>query len=199
MSDIEQRFDLAVAVAREAGAVARQIYQQPARTRTFKGPQDYILESDALVERVIRERILEAFPNDSFFGEEGGGEFGRDVWVVDPIDGTSNFARRIPHWCISIAFVRDSATEVGVIYQPPTDEMYAARRGGGATLNGRTMQASGLTDIRQAMIEAGWSSRLPPEPYVAMVDTFYQAGAEVRRLGSGALGLAYVADGRSDG
>ena len=61
------------------------------------------------------------------------------------------------------------------------------------------MQASGFTDIRQAMIEAGWSSRLPPEPYVAMVDTFYQAGAEVRRLGSGALGLAYVADGRSDG
>jgi myo-inositol-1(or 4)-monophosphatase len=77
--------------------------------------------------------------------------------------------------------------------------MYAGRRGAGATLNGRTMKASGLTDIRQAMIEAGWSSRLPPEPYIAMVDTFYQSGAEVRRLGSGALGLAYVADGRSDG
>ena len=73
MSDIEQRFELAVAVAREAGAVARQIYEQPARTRTFKGPQDYILESDAQVERVIRERVLAAFPNDSFFGEEGDG------------------------------------------------------------------------------------------------------------------------------
>ena len=199
MSDIEQRFELAVGVAREAGEVARKAYEQPATARTFKGPQDYVLESDAQVERVIRERVLAAFPNDSFFGEEGGGAFGRDVWVVDPIDGTANFARRIPHWCISIAFVRDMKTEVGVIYQPPTDEMYAARRGGGATLNGKAMKASGLTDIRQAMIEAGWSSRLPPEPYVAMVDTFYQAGAEVRRLGSGALGLAYVADGRSDG
>ena len=199
MSDIGQRLELAVAVAREAGEVARKAYEQPAAARTFKGPQDYVLESDAQVERVIRERILAAFPGDSFFGEEGGGEFGRDVWVVDPIDGTANFARRIPHWCISIAFVRDNAIEIGVIHQPPTGEMYAARRGGGATLNGRRMKVSGLTDMRQAMIEAGWSSRLPPEPYVAMVDTFYHAGAEVRRLGSGALGLAYVADGRSDG
>ena len=89
MNDIEQRFELAVAVAREAGAVARQIYEQPARTRTFKGPQDYILESDAQVERVIRARAR-GLPEESFFGEEGGGEFGRDVWVVDPIDGTSN-------------------------------------------------------------------------------------------------------------
>ena len=199
MSDIEHRFELAIAVAREAGEVARKAYEQPARMRTFKGPQDYILESDAQVERVIRERVLAAFPDDSFFGEEGGGEFGRDVWVVDPIDGTSNFARRIPHWCISIAFVRDMKTEIGVIYQPPTDEMYAGRRGAGATLNGRPMKVSGLTDISQAMIEAGWSSRLPPEPYIAMVAELYRAGAEVRRLGSGALGLAYVADGRSEG
>lgn len=199
MNDIEKRFELAVAVAREAGAVARRFYEQPAAARTFKGPQDYVLESDAQVERTIRSRVLAAFPNDSFFGEEGGGEFGRDVWVVDPIDGTANFARRIPHWCISIAFVRDNATEIGVIYQPPTDEMYAGRRGGGATLNGRRLKVSGLADIGQAMIEAGWSNRLPVEPYISLVNALYGAGAEVRRLGSGALGLAYVADGRSEG
>ena len=144
MSDIEQRFALRSRSRARPARSRAEIRATASRTRTFKGPQDYILELDAQVERVIRERILAAFPNDSFFGEEGGGEFGRDVWVVDPIDGTSNFARRIPHWCISIAFVRDMKTEVGVIYQPPTDEMYAARRGGGATLNGQAMKASGL-------------------------------------------------------
>ena len=200
MSDIEDRFVLAVAVAREAGAVARKAYEQAqGRTRTFKGPQDYVLESDAQVERVIRERLLAAFRSDSFFGEEGGGDFGRDVWVVDPIDGTANFARGIPHWCISIAFVRDGRTEIGVIHQPPTGEMYAGRRGAGARLNGKPLRVSGLTDPRQAMFEAGWSSRMPLAPYLALVGHLYQAGAEVRRLGSGALGLAYVADGRSDG
>jgi myo-inositol-1(or 4)-monophosphatase len=151
------------------------------------------------VERLIRTRLLEACPKDSFFGEEAGGDFGRDVWVVDPIDGTANFARGIPHFCISIAFVRDLRTEIGVIYQPMTDEMYACRHGGGATLNRRPMRVSDLTDAREAMIEAGWSTRRPSAPYIALVEHLYAAGAQVRRAGLGTLGLAYVADGRTDG
>lgn len=198
VTDIEDRLTAANAVAREAGEVALAAYRRPL-VRQFKGAQDYVLESDSEVERTIRKGLLARFPNDSFFGEEGGGEFGRDVWVVDPIDGTANFARGIPHWCISIAFVRDMQTEIGVIFQPTTDEMYACRRGGGTTRNGRPTKVSGLTDPRQAMIEAGWSSRLPQEPYVALVDHLFKAGSEVRRLGSGALGLAYTADGRSEG
>jgi myo-inositol-1(or 4)-monophosphatase len=200
-TDIEARLATAIAVAREAGAIALQAYENAphARARTFKGPQDYVLESDAEVERVIRERLLAAFPGDSFFGEEAGGDFGRDVWVVDPIDGTANFARGIPHWCISIAFVRDMTTEIGVIYQPVTDEMYATRRGAGATLNGRAMKVSGLTDVTHAMIEVGWSGRRELEPYVASVDRVFRAGGQMRRGGSGALGLAYTADGRIDG
>ena len=197
-SDLEDRLKAAVAVAREVGDVALAAYRRP-RVRQFKGAQDYVLESDAEVERAIRTRLLAAFPNDSFFGEEGGGDFGSDVWVVDPIDGTSSFARGIPHWCISIAFVRDRRTEIGVIYQPMTDEMYAVRRGAGVTLNGLPIRVSGLIDAGQAMIEVGWSSRRELEPYLAIVDRLFRAGAEVRRLGSGALGLAYVADGRSDG
>jgi myo-inositol-1(or 4)-monophosphatase len=86
-----------------------------------------------------------------------------------------------------------------VIYQPTTDEMYACRRGGGAALNGRPMRVSGLADARQAMIEAGWSTRRPSASYIALVDHLYAAGAQVRRAGSGTLGLAYVADGRTDG
>src|SRR6185295_4376584 len=200
-SDLEDRLTVACAVAREAGAVAREAFAlaPQSRARAFKGPQDYILESDAEVERVIRERLITAFSKDSFFGEESGGDFGSDVWVVDPIDGTANFARGIPHFCISIAFVRDLRTEIGVIYQPTTDEMYVCRRGGGAALNGRPMRVSGLADARQAMIEAGWSTRRPLAPYVALVERLYGAGAQVHRAGSGALGLAYVADGRTDG
>jgi myo-inositol-1(or 4)-monophosphatase len=197
-SDLEQRLATAVAVARDAGEVALAAYRKP-RVRAFKGAQDYVLESDAEVERTIRAGLLKAFPKDSFFGEEGGGDFGRDVWVVDPIDGTANFARGIPHWCISIAFCRDLRTEVGVIYQPISGEMYAARRGAGATLNGKPIKVSGLTDVRQAAIEAGWSSRRAIEPYVASVEHLYRAGAEVRRHGSGALGLAFTADGRIEG
>lgn len=196
--DIEDRLNAALAVAREAGEVALAAYRKPL-VRQFKGNQDYVLESDAEVERAIRTGLLAQFPDDAFFGEEGGGAFGRDVWVVDPIDGTSNFARGIPHWCISIAFVRDMKTEVGVIHQPTTGDMYACRRGGGTTLNGRAVKVSGLTDVRQAMIEVGWSTRMPLAPYVNIVDQIYRAGGEVRRLGSGALGLAYTADGRSEG
>ena len=200
-SELEERLAAASAVARMAGDVARQAFLDAPhlRTRAFKGPQDYVLESDAEVERLIHKRITNAFPGDSFFGEESGGEFGRDVWIVDPIDGTANFARGIPHFCISIAFVRNGRTEIGVIYQPITDELYAARRGAGATLNGRRMSVSGLDDPKQALIEAGWSFRTATEPYIGMVSHLYQAGAQVMRAGSGALGLAYVADGRTEG
>lgn len=201
MSDLDERLNAACAVAREAGDIARRAFEHApqSRARTFKGPQDYVLESDAQVERAIRERLLAAFPGDSFFGEESGGDFSRDVWVVDPIDGTANFARGIPHFCISIAFVRDGRTEAGVVYQPVTDELYSGRRGHGATLNGRPIKVSGLSDVRQSMIEAGWSGRRPLEGYVALVDRLFRAGAQVRRGGSGTLGLAYVADGRTDG
>jgi myo-inositol-1(or 4)-monophosphatase len=195
----QDRLAVACAIAREAGALAGEAFGDPqGRAFAFKGHQDYLSAIDSTVEQLIRERLFAAFPKDSFFGEEAGGTFGRDVWVVDPIDGTANFAHRIPHFCISIAFVRDAKTEVGVIYQPTTDELYAARRHGGATLNGRTIKVSGLTDIRQSTVEAGWSTRLPPESYVTLVARLLAAGAQVRRTGSGALGLAYVADGRTD-
>jgi myo-inositol-1(or 4)-monophosphatase len=199
-AEFDERLATACAAARVAGDFAREAFRNAphSRARAFKGPQDYVLESDAEVERIIRGRLTRAFPHDSFFGEESGGDFGRDVWIVDPIDGTANFARGIPHFGISMAFVRDNRTEVGVIYQPITNELFAARRGGGATQNDDPISVSGLTDVKRALIEAGWSSRLPPEPYVAMVGRLYQAGAQVMRTGSGALGLAYTASGRSE-
>jgi myo-inositol-1(or 4)-monophosphatase len=204
--DLDARLTLACAVAREAGDVMLKAYRNRggAPTHSFKGPHDYLTETDTAVEQLVRARLLREFAEDDFLGEESSGgqshrTYGRDVWVVDPIDGTSNFARGIPHFCISIAFMRDGQTEIGVVYQPVLDELYVARRGGGATRNGETIRVSGIDTMGQAIIEAGWSTRRPKQAYLDVIRDLYEAGAQVRRAGSGTLGLAYVADGRNDG
>jgi myo-inositol-1(or 4)-monophosphatase len=203
-TDFGDRLQLASTVAREAGAMMLAAFRDHAggRIHTFKGQHDYLTETDSAVEQLIRKRVATAFPADQFLGEESAGHnaaaSGRDVWVVDPIDGTSNFARGVPHFCTSIAFVRNLQIEIGVIYQPVLDEIYVARRGAGATRNGQPIRVSGITSMQEAIIEAGWSMRRPTEAYVGLVDGLYRAGAQVRRAGSGTLGLAYVADGRSD-
>lgn len=197
---LDTRFAIACAIAREAGVLARRRFLERPRSQRpdMKGHQDFLTATDSEVEELIRGRLSHLLPGDSFFGEEGGGSFERDVWVVDPIDGTANFARGIPHFAISIAFVRDNRTEIGVVYNVMQDELYAALRGHGATLNGEAIHVSGLAEIRQATVEAGWSSRLPTDTYIALVDRLKRAGVNVRRGGSGTLGLAYVADGRVD-
>ena len=199
-NDLELRLFAAAGIAREAGGLARRHFHNRPKTLhiDFKGDQDYLSATDAEVEALIRSRLSETFPRDDFYGEEGGGAFGDNVWVVDPIDGTANFMRRIPQFCISIAFVREGQCEVGVIYDPIQDELFAASRGRGATLDGQPMHVSGLADMRQATIEAGWSTRLPTDAYMRLVHTLTSEGAGVRRGGSGALALAYAADGRID-
>ncbi|WP_243375580.1 inositol monophosphatase family protein [Microvirga solisilvae] len=197
---LDLRFAAACAIGREAGVLARKRFLERPRSQLpdLKGPQDFLTATDAEVEELIRRRLGELFPKDSFFGEEGGGSFERDVWVVDPIDGTANFARGIPHFAISIAFVRDGRTEIGVVYNVMQDELYTSQRGRGVFMNGEAIKVSGLKNMQQATVEAGWSSRLPAEPYIAVVEKLKAAGANVRRGGSGTLGLAYVADGRTD-
>jgi myo-inositol-1(or 4)-monophosphatase len=205
---LEHRLLAAQAIAREAGALARRRFRErpSVLSLAFKGPQDYVLASDAEVESLLRLRLAEAFPEDAFFGEEEGGAFGRAVgegepqgtWVVDPIDGTANFARGIPHWCVSLSFVRDGQALIGVIYDPPHGQLYAAARGRGATLDGALIRVSGLSEIAQATIEAGWSPRVPLDSYVGAVERLKAAGAAVRRAGSGALALAFVAAGRME-
>jgi myo-inositol-1(or 4)-monophosphatase len=198
--EIATRLTTACAIAREAGILARRSFLTRPRSTVpdFKGHQDFVTATDAEVEELIRRRLQQTCPGDGFYGEEGGGIFASDVWVVDPIDGTANFARGIPHFAISIAFVRANRVEVGVVYDVMQDELYAAARGRGATLDGQPIRVSGISDMRHATVEAGWSTRLPPEPYAELVHRLKIAGANVRRAGSGTLGLAYVADGRID-
>jgi myo-inositol-1(or 4)-monophosphatase len=164
----------------------------------FKGPQDYLTETDGQVEALIVERLGALFEGDGFLGEEGGGQPRARTWVIDPIDGTENFARGIPHFCISIAFVAEGDVLLGVVYHPLTDELFTATRGGGATVNGRPMCVRSTSDLSHAAVEVGWSSRRPMADYLALLERLAATGASLRRAGSGTLGLVYVADGRLD-
>jgi myo-inositol-1(or 4)-monophosphatase len=199
----QTRFLAACAIAREAGALAqRRFLDKSSFTVRFKGRQDFLTEVDGETERLIASRVAECFPRDGFLGEEGGVSANASdgpLWVVDPIDGTSNFARGVPHYCVSIACIIDRSIEVGVIYNPMLDELFCARRGAGAWLNGAPMQVADTTDLEVAAIEVGWNTRYGSNKYTELVGRVVATGAAVARTGSGALGLAYVAAGRRDG
>src|SRR5271154_6959180 len=169
---MDMRLLAAQAVAREAGAMARRRFLDRTFTVGFKGPQDFLTEVDGETEAFIAERLLGIFPSDGFIGEESkarpAGEGGA-AWVVDPIDGTANFARGVPHFCVSIACVAAGKVEVGVIYNPMLDELFAARRGGGARLNGALIRASDATSLASSSVEIGWNLRAGPDQYVALL------------------------------
>ena len=199
---VDMRLLAAQAVAREAGAVARRRFLDRSFTVGFKGRQDFLTEVDGETEALIAQRLLEIFPSDGFIGEESkarpAGEGGA-AWVVDPIDGTANFARGVPHFCVSIASVAAGKVEVGVIYDPVRDELFAGRRGGGARLNGALIRASGASSLANSAVEVGWNLRAGPDQYVALLRRVASTGASPSRTGSGALAIAYVAAGRLDG
>ncbi len=202
-AELEIRFLTAQAIAREAGATMRRRFlDRSSFTLKMKGRQDYLTEVDGEIEALAQARFSAVFPGDGMIGEEGAGRPtapGGGVWVVDPIDGTANFARGIPHFCISIAFVLEGRIEIGVIYDPMLDEMFAARRGHGATLDGRRIEVSQQTDMAASAIEIGWNMRSGMAGYHRLCGDAIAAGAGIMRCGSGALGVAYVAAGRLDG
>jgi myo-inositol-1(or 4)-monophosphatase len=199
---MDMRLLAAQAVAREAGAAARRRFRDRSFAVAFKGPQDYLTEVDGETEAFIAERLIRVFPADGFVGEESSARpagKGGAVWVVDPIDGTANFARGVPHFCVSIACVADGRTEVGVIYDPMVDELFAARRGGGARLNGAPISPSRASSLANSAVEVGWNSRAGAAQYVDLLRRIASTGASPSRTGSGALAIAYVAAGRLDG
>ena len=129
---IANRYNFAATLIAEAGALSLRYFRdQSSLEITSKGLQDMASQADLETERLIRDRLAEVYPDDAFFGEETGGIApapGQGVWVVDPIDGTSNFVRAIPMWCVSIAFVVDEVIEFGLVLDPNHDELFAARR-----------------------------------------------------------------------
>ena len=188
-------------IVRAAGDMMRQAFtasDKPAYS--LKGKQDYLTATDGAVELFVREQIAKRFPGDAVLGEEGGGAVdGPRLWIVDPIDGTANFARQIPHFCISLGLMVEGALQAGAIYAPMSDELFIAQLGKGAWLNGEPMRVSAVAELTAASVEIGWSTRIPVQTYLDMAGKAAHAGCQVRRAGSGALGLAYVAAGRCEG
>ncbi len=188
------------AIVRAGGAMMRQAFTAPDKPAySMKGRQDYLTATDGAVEQLVRDAIEERFPGDAVLGEEGGGSVdGTRLWIVDPIDGTANFARQIPHCCVSLGLLVNGQLEAGAVYEPNQDELFIAQRGKGAWLNGQRLQVSTIADVTASTVEIGWSTRIPVQTWIDMAGRAAHAGCSVRRAGSGALGLAYVAAGRID-
>ncbi|GAN53765.1 inositol monophosphatase family protein [Tanticharoenia sakaeratensis] len=199
--EIDRRLAAARSVVHDAAGLAMAMRPPPGGpTGTQKGMQDYLTEADGAVERLISERIGTLFPDDGFMGEEGGrARSGALTWVVDPIDGTSNYARGRDRWCVSLGLMDGDVPVAGVIAAPALQETYVARKGAGATLNGKPLRASPVSDTKTSMIEMGWSGRVPRETFISKMDAIMRLGAMPRSGGSGALAIADVASGRLDG
>ena len=198
--DLSGRLALAHSIADTAGALALGFFEQRgALTVEHKGLQDLVSKADRDVETLIRTRIAEAFPQDTILGEEHGGTPGESVWCIDPIDGTTNFLRGLPHWAISIAFVHQNVPQLGVIWGPRLDERFAAQRGKGATLNGQPIHVSKVDRLDQAVVAFGSSRKTAQGPYLAALGSLLSAGIEYRRLGSATHNLCQVACGRLEG
>ena len=193
----------AIDVARMAGAHADACFaRRDSLVVHDKGAQDYVSAADQQTEALIVEQLSRKFPDHAFFGEEGTKTkpvAGQPVWVIDPIDGTTNFLRGVPLWAISIALVLDNEPEVGVIFCPRQQELYAAARGLGATLDGGKISVSPTTSLARAQVGLGSSFRTAADGVIAVQSQLTRHGADVRRLGSACVHMAYVAAGRLDG
>lgn len=200
MNAISKRLEFATSLAQAAGAKAVSLQPPPgAPEATLKGTQDWLTIADGTVEKMIADALAEAFPEDGFMGEEEGAQReGALRWVVDPIDGTSNFARGSRRFCVSIGLLEGRTSVAGVIHAPAVGETFAAQRGRGATLNNAKIRAAATTDLARAQIECGWSHRRPNAGYYQLTQSVMNQGAMLRAGGSGALGLADVACGRID-
>jgi myo-inositol-1(or 4)-monophosphatase len=201
--DLDLRLLAACAIVREAGKLAYDYFSRRAELEVeHKGMQDVVSIADRAVEDLIRTRLSRAFPNDDLLGEEGGGAErrpGAGLWVIDPIDGTANFLRGMPYWSTALAYVVEDRVEIGVTYDPVHDELFSARRGGGAYRNQTPIRVSGATDPQRAIIGSTFTFKMSVERYMAILEGILRAGSDHRRMGSTALMMCHVADGRLDG
>lgn len=196
---LRPRLLAAAAVVREAGQLARRHFDgRRSLEIEHKGHQDVVSIADRAVEDLIRERLSAAFPHDGLLGEEGGGEVAERLWVIDPIDGTQNFLRGLPYWCVCLAYVEHGDTLIGATYDPVHDELFLARKGSGAFRDGERIEVSGCSDPRRACVGLSFNFKQNPAAYLAMLKGFSEHGMDHRRAGSTALHLCHVADGRLD-
>ncbi|MDY7075951.1 MAG: inositol monophosphatase family protein [Chloroflexota bacterium] len=196
----------ATAIAREAGAIVREAFPRTTLAHIgFKGVVNPVTETDIAAESLIVARLRAAFPDHRILAEEGGGDDwrapGPPLWLIDPLDGTNNFAHGFPHVGVSLALLAEGQPIVGLIHDPLRGETFAATAGGGATLDGRPIHVSGVERLADAFLATGfpYDRRTAPDNNVERLDLFLRRSLGVRRAGAAVLDLAYVACGRFDG
>lgn len=199
--DLLAALEFARTVARRAGEVLRDAYYQP-REIDFKGAVNLVTQADYAAEKLIVDALQEAYPGFAFLAEEGGEIAGDNGfrWLIDPLDGTNNFAHGYPVFAVSIALYEGTDPLLGVIYDPLRDECFSAAKGHGAALNGQPMHVSQIPDLRRALVATGfpYDRQTHTDNNVRAVDAFLRRAQGLRRAGAAALDLAYVAAGRLD-
>ena len=191
--------------ARKAGRALSKDFREVENLQvSVKGAGDFVSKADIEAEKILKEELMGARPTYGWLAEEGGEEEGQDPtrrWIVDPLDGTTNFLHGLPHWAVSIALEHKGQIVAGVVYDPTSDEMFFAEKGAGAWMNETRLRVSG----RSRMIECIFATGLPFGGRADLPETLKDLGrllpvtAGVRRFGAASLDLAYVAAGRYDG
>ncbi|MEZ5755072.1 MAG: inositol monophosphatase family protein [Paracoccaceae bacterium] len=197
--------NLMIKAARKAGRSLVKDFREVENLQvSTKGPGDFVSKADREAERIIKEELMGARPTYGWLGEETGGEDGQDPtrrWIVDPLDGTTNFLHGMPHWAVSIALEHKGEIVSGVVYDAAKDELFWAEKGAGAWMNDRRMRVSGRREMHEAVFATGvpFGARSTLPATLQDLARLMPACAGVRRWGAAALDLAYVAAGRYDG
>lgn len=195
---------LAVQAAREAGALIRTFHERGAAVHAKGESYNLVTEADLASEKLIISMIREAFPEHSILAEETCAETGaaEHLWVIDPLDGTNNFAHSFPFFCVSIAFYCQGEPVVGVVYDPLRDEFFTAERGQGAFVNDRPIRVSSASGLGESVLATGffYDRGEMMKRTLRQIETFFEKPiCGIRRTGSAAMDLCYVAAGRLDG
>lgn len=187
------------ATLKRAGTLAHERYTARDFHTSSKGAQDFVSEVDLATEALIQRALLNAFPDHTVLGEETGGTLGEQTWIIDPIDGTSNFVRGMHYWCLSAALVVQGEAVVGVIYDPVADEMFSCQRGAGATMNGTPISVSKGRAPNTATLGISFNFQNSKNDVAQVIAALLANDTSFRMMGAGALSLAHCAAGRTDG
>ena len=204
MSGTAEVLALAERLARAAGAIQRERYETDVRIGTKSAAIDLVTEVDHACEALIVETLRGERPDDAVLAEEGRGQDRADAawrWIIDPLDGTTNYAHGYPRFCVSIGIEHQGVRSVGVVYDPLLEELYTAVRGKGSFLNGRRLRVSEETELGRSLVATGFAYdvRHNPADNLDHFAAFVKNARAVRRDGSAALDLCYLAAGRFDG
>jgi len=200
---MQPMLNTAIRAARSAARVMMMyIDRLDSVTIDSKGRNDFVSEVDRLAEQEIIKTLLKAYPDHTIFAEESGEQPGNDYhWIIDPLDGTTNFLHAFPHFCISIALKHKGVLQQAVVYDPVREELFAASKGAGAFLNDKRMRVTSLAGLNGALLGTGFPFKVQQhiDDYLATFKALFMQASDIRRPGSAALDLAYVAAGRLDG